>query len=197
MRQNPLGPWVKAQRGVGEKQAARLIATIGDPYWNTLHDRPRTVSELWAYAGLHVLTDGLGPSDTHLWTAVSDSLRSDPSQIPPDIRHRCAGVAAKHRKGHKSNWNNDIKTRAWLIVDRCIVQIDPACKAREYDHIDCDCSPYRVVYDLRKRHTANTHAEWTDGHRHQDAMRIASKELLKDLWRAARDHYDTEGNPND
>jgi len=51
MRRHPLGPWCKAQHGIGEKQAARLLAAIGDPYWNTLYDRPRTVSELWAYCG--------------------------------------------------------------------------------------------------------------------------------------------------
>ena len=60
MRRHPLGPWVKAQKGIGEKQAARLLASIGDPYWNTLHQRPRTVSELWAYAGMHVI-NGASP----------------------------------------------------------------------------------------------------------------------------------------
>jgi hypothetical protein len=28
---------------------------------------------------------------------------------------------------------------------------------------------------------------WSDAHRHADALRIVSKELLKQLWRAARD----------
>ena len=41
-------------KGVGEKQGARLIAAIGDPYWNGLEQRPRTVSELWAYCGYSV-----------------------------------------------------------------------------------------------------------------------------------------------
>lgn len=51
LRTHPLGPWVKTTKGVGAKQAARLLAAIGDPYWNDLHDRPRLVSELWSYAG--------------------------------------------------------------------------------------------------------------------------------------------------
>lgn len=55
MKDHPLGPWVKGAVGVGLKQGARLIAAIGDPYWNTLHDRPRTVSELWAYCGYSVI----------------------------------------------------------------------------------------------------------------------------------------------
>ena len=54
IRKHPLAGWIKTQKGVGEKQAARLLAVLGDPYWNTLHDRPRTVSELWAYCGYSV-----------------------------------------------------------------------------------------------------------------------------------------------
>lgn len=65
---HPIGPWIAEQKGLGYKTMARLIAEIGDPYWMTRHvpdpdnperlivveDRPRTVSELWAYCGLHV-----------------------------------------------------------------------------------------------------------------------------------------------
>lgn len=52
MRKHPLGPWVKAQKGIGDKQAARLLGVISDPYWHSAEERPRTVSELWAYCGL-------------------------------------------------------------------------------------------------------------------------------------------------
>ncbi len=51
MRHHPLGPWMKSRKGIGDKQGARLLAAIGDPYWNTLHNRPRTVSELRSYCG--------------------------------------------------------------------------------------------------------------------------------------------------
>lgn len=60
MKRHPLGPFVAATPGLGLKQTARLLAAIGDPYWNDLHDRPRTVSELWAYCGMHV-TAGTAP----------------------------------------------------------------------------------------------------------------------------------------
>lgn len=52
VKAHPLGPWITAQRGVGLKQGGRLLGAIGDPYWNTLEDRPRTLAELWAYCGL-------------------------------------------------------------------------------------------------------------------------------------------------
>ena len=41
-----------SQPGVGLKQAGRLLAVTGDPAWNSLHERPRTLAELWAYCGL-------------------------------------------------------------------------------------------------------------------------------------------------
>jgi len=54
MKNSPLGPFVKQAQGVGEKQAARLLAAVGDPYWHSRDERPRTVGELWAYCGLDV-----------------------------------------------------------------------------------------------------------------------------------------------
>lgn len=60
LRRHPLGGWVKATVGIGEKTGARLLAAIGDPAWNDLHQRERTLGELWAYCGYHVI-DGAAP----------------------------------------------------------------------------------------------------------------------------------------
>jgi hypothetical protein len=171
MRKHPLGPWAKAQRGIGEKQAARMLATIGDPYWHTLHNQPRTVSQLWAYCGLHVLTGG------------------DSDLAPRDTQCAAEGVAARRTKGVKSNWSTLAKTRAWLCVESCMKQIDAPCKGEEGigHHIAaCKCSPYRIKVDQRRTHTLLTHPEWKPGHSLNDGMRVASKELLKDLWREAK-----------
>ena len=54
MRQHPLGPWQKAQRGIGEKQLARLLNVIGDPYWNAAKNQPRRVSDLWSSGHQHM-----------------------------------------------------------------------------------------------------------------------------------------------
>lgn len=52
LRAHPLGAWVAATVGVGEKQGARLIAAIGDPAYNHAEGRPRRgPAELWAYCG--------------------------------------------------------------------------------------------------------------------------------------------------
>lgn len=188
MRKHPLGPWVKVQRGVGEKQAARLLATIGDPYWNTLHDRPRTVSELWAFCGLHVLPASQPMRDTHSALAGGDSSPTggDTGQTQRDTHAQAAGVAARRQKGQRSNWSTLAKTRAYLIAESMLR------------------AGNRETYDRRKAATegrlhaapcvrcgpsgkpAQTGTPWSDGHRHADALRITSKELLKQLWREAR-----------
>lgn len=172
MRKHLLGPWVKAQVGIGEKQAARLLAAIGDPYWNTAADRPRTVSALWAYCGLHVLPASQERNDTQSVLAGGDQT----GDSHPDLRIRdthgtTVGVAARRRKGQRANWSTTAKTRAYLIALSCIKQ------AR---------SPYRATYDQRRAHTAVTHPEWTDGHSHNDAIRVTSKAILRDLWIEAR-----------
>jgi hypothetical protein len=90
MRAHPLGAWQKRTIGVGEKQLARLLGVIGDPYWNARDDRPRTVSQLWAYCGLHVLPAG-GHSALDAQSPLAagrDSLLG--SQTFPDIHMTCA-----------------------------------------------------------------------------------------------------------
>lgn len=157
LRANPLGPWVRETKGIGEKQGGRLVATIGDPYmrpallleggeWDPA--RPRTVSELWAYCGLK------------------------PGQ--------------RRKRGELANWSATAKMRAWNVAGSML-------KAGN-----------REVYDKRKAATegrlhgsecvrcgpsgepAQPGSAWSDGHRHADALRVVSKEILKELWREAR-----------
>lgn len=177
MRAHPLGAWQKATLGVGEKQLARLLACIGDPYWNTTADAPRTVSQLWAYCGLSVLpVTGQGPADTHPESAGDGApLRG--------------GVAVKRRRGERANWSATAKSRAWLIAASCLKQ---------------DRSPYRKLYDdARLKHAEAVHAApcaqcgpagkpaqpgsaLRPGHQHARGMRVMSKEILKDLWAESR-----------
>lgn len=183
LRQHPLHGWVKATIGVGEKQAARLLAAIGDPYWNTLHNRPRTVSELWAYAGYKVIPADHTVADAHVRGVGGDQSDGDPGQGTRAAHPGITGVAVCRRKGQRANWSTVAKMRAYLIAESCIKQ------AR---------SPYRAVYEQRRAHTAVTRPDWTAGHSHNDALRVVAKEVLKDLWRAARDvHQQAGGHPAD
>ena len=95
MRRHPLYGWVKNSIGVGEKQAARLLATIGDPYIaerviktkdgkiQDIVTGPRTAREFMSYCGYGIGEDG---------------------------------QARRRKKGEKSNWNVDAKMRAYLIA---------------------------------------------------------------------------------
>lgn len=170
LRRGSIYPWVKAQVGLGDKQVARLLASIGDPYWHLVEDRPRTVSELWAYSGLHVLPASHNDHETHGIHAGGDQT-SNPGQRSDAAHRETAGVAARRRKGQRSNWSTDAKTRAFLCATSCIKQ---------------ERSPYRAVYLTRRSRTAETHPEWSAGHSHADGLRIASKAILRDLWREAR-----------
>jgi hypothetical protein len=154
---------VKQTRGVGEKQAARLLAAIGDPYIrpemvradDTVEPtRPRTVSELWKYAGYK-------PGD-------------------------------RRRKGQKVNWSTVAKTRAFLIAEKC-VQTGKAADTRYYQlyakrkaHTEGRLHTEACPPCGRKGNPAAAGTPWRDGHRHADALRIVAKEVLKDLWREAK-----------
>lgn len=194
MRAHPLGPWVKQARGVGEKQAARLLASIGDPYWNTLHDRPRTVSELWAYSGYHVLRTGQSSHDTHTGLAGPGQAGGDPGHTKSDAQIALAGVAATRTRGQRANWSATAKMRAHLVAVSIV-------KAG---------GPYREVYDAtRAKYDGAQHAteckrcspsgkpapvgsELSAGHQHTRALRAVAKEVLRDLWREAKRIHESE-----
>lgn len=207
VRRHPLGPWVKQARGVGEKQAARLLAAIGDPYWNDLHNRPRTVSELWAYCGYHVIRTGHGYHDTQEYVAGSvqppaghaalETQAPDASGIQPGsnpdhltgaAHEATVGVAAARARGQRANWSATAKMRAYLVAASIV-------KAG---------GPYREVYDAgRAKYADAVHqvdckrcgpagkpalvgSQLSAGHQHARALRLVAKEVLKDLWREAK-----------
>lgn len=190
MRRHPLHPWVKAQKGLGDKQTARLLAAIGDPYWNTLHDRPRTVSELWAYCGFHVLPAGQKGTEAQsncagrVQAGEGGGLRQELAGTQDD----CAGVAPRRQRGRKANWSETARKRAWLIANSVV-------KAG---------GPYREVYDATKDKYADAihstacvrcgpagkpaqpGSPLSKAHIHARGLRAISKAVLKDLWIEAK-----------
>ncbi len=200
MRKHPLVAFQKRHKGLGEKQFARLLAVIGDPFWNDLHGRPRTVSELWAYAGFHVIrTSGSGHSlaDTQHRLAAAGST-STPATIfsSPIQPSNAAGVAPRRTRGQKSNWSEDARKRVWVIASAM-----PKFPGGHYEQVYRDA---RVKYADAKHPTecvrcgpagkpAQPGSDLSDGHKHARAIRIVAKELLKDMWRESRDLYIANG----
>jgi hypothetical protein len=187
MKAHPLGAWVKAQRGLGHKQTGRLLAAIGDPYWNARDNHPRTVSALWRYTGFDVIQTPAPTGD--------EDPGGDPDQTGCAAHLAYVGVAPRRRRGERAAWSHAGHMRAILIANSCVKQLDRTCTKTDdqpwADHIeDCRCSPYRKVYDHGRRKYAG--CDITDKHKHQRAVRLAAKEILKDLWIAARQLHTPE-----
>jgi len=175
MRKHPLGPWVKRTAGIGEKQGGRLIATIGNPAWNGLHNRPRTLGELWAYCGYHVI-DGAAPA----------RRKGQRANWNADAKMRAYLCAEACMKGLRKPCAVDEDTKRAVHVEAC------------------GCFPLRVVYDDTRTHHADAvHAApccrcgpagkpaqpgspLSPGHQHARALRAVAKEILRGLWLEAR-----------
>lgn len=177
MRHHPLGEWVKASKGVGEKQAARLLAAIGDPYWNDLHGRPRRLRELYAFCGMNVVGTSAHCGDENHGTTG-------------------AGAAPTKQRGERVTWNPDARMRLWLIASKCVM----------VGH----GGPYRTIYDEgRLKYADALHAEeckrcgpkgqpaqpgtpLSASHQHARAVRLIAKQILRDLWTAAKTIHEGE-----
>lgn len=172
MKTHPLGPWVQRTIGVGLKQGGRMIAAIGDPYWNDRDDRPRRgPAELWAYCGYHTVPFG-------------GHLRSDNQGSTAPGRN----VAAKRRRGERANWNADAKMRTFLVAEKAIMfrhspyrPVYDAARAKHAEAVHSEpcprCGP--------AGHPAQPGSPLSDGHKHARALREVAKAILRDLWREA------------
>jgi hypothetical protein len=162
---------MKPIAGVGEKQFARLLAVIGDPYWNDLHDRPRTMRELRAYCGWHIIETGHADN-------------------PPDDRNKpLVGVAPKRQRGSQSNWNDEARKRVWLIAESCMKQRTSIYRD-VYDNArkqyDGTTHPAVCVRCGPKGKPAQIGSPRSAGHQHAMALRKVAVAFLADVWRESR-----------
>lgn len=171
VRRHPLWQFMKPIAGVGEKQFARLLAVIGDPYWNDLHNRPRTMRELRAYCGWHVIEQG------HADNPTSDSKR------------RSVGVAPKRQRGAQSNWNDEARKRVWLIAESCMKQRNSVYRdvydSARKQYADT-VHPTACVRCGPKGKPAQVGSPRSAGHQHAMALRKVAVAFLADLWREAK-----------
>lgn len=156
LRAHPLGPWMKAQKGIGEKQGARLLAVIGDPYLNAQTGQPRTVSQLWAYCGHGDPTRRRrkGMTQADLFTLGNPVAKSRLWLIS------CACIKAQG-------------PYADVYYARKVATVD-----RTHTGECVRCGP--------SGHPAQPGSAWSDAHRHADALRVTGKTILRDLWLEAR-----------
>lgn len=167
LRKLPLYPWISSQVGLGEKQMGRLLGAIGDPYLRPIFDDDNN------------LVEEVPRTVSQLWAYCGYGVEN--------------GEAPRRRKGVQGNWNETARMRVRLISESCIKQ----------SH-----SPYRTVYDeAREKYEdalhpvvcvrcgpsgkpAEANSPLSDGHKHARALRIVSKEILKDLWIESKRLYE-------
>jgi hypothetical protein len=177
MRHHPLGEWVKNSKGVGEKQAARLLASIGDPYWNDLHNRPRRLRELYAFCGMSVVG-----------AAAQSTCESQ--------RSASGGAAPTKQRGERVTWNPDARMRLWLIASKTVMvghggpyrQVYDEGRLKYADAIHAEeckrCGP--------KGKPAQPDSPLSAAHQHARAIRLIAKAILRDLWTAAKNIHEGE-----
>lgn len=178
------GPFIDARLGVGAKGIGRLLGAVGDPLWNGPAGRPRRgPAELWAYCGYHTIPAG-------------DHVSSDTQALcVPGVN-----VRPRRQRGIQSNWNLRAKVAAFCVADSAYRQ-----------------GHYRPFYVAKKEaavtktHTVEcrnrvrppgkpngcatvAHPEWGEpgspwraGHQHQHSISMVAKQVLQDLFVAARD----------
>jgi len=180
IRKHPLGPFVKNSKGVGEKQAARLLRTIGDPYWNELHDRPRKLRELYRFCGMDVVNTSA--------QTLTDS-------------HGCngPGVAPSKQRGEKVHWSPDARMRLWLVANQCVKE-----PGTSWPDGPQPTWRYREVYEQgRTKYADAIHtteckrcgpkgkpalegSPLSAAHQHARAIRLICKAILRDLWQESK-----------
>lgn len=118
MKAHPLGEWVERNLGLGFKTCGRLIGMLGDVYWNPLTDTPRSLGQLNAYCGLHVI-DGAAARRTKgvqsnwntkikalLWVMADSAFKKNPSRLRDIYLARREHTNETHpdwTKGHSHN----------------------------------------------------------------------------------------------
>lgn len=171
MRKHPLGPFVKNSKGIGEKQAARLLASIRDPYWNDLHNRPRKLRELYRFCGM-------------------DVVNTSAQKVPASQVSVGAGVAPSKQRGEKVHWSPDARMRLWLIASKCVMvghggpyrAVYDEGRAKYADAVhttECKrCGP--------KGKPALEGSPLSAAHQHARAIRLICKAILRDLWEESK-----------
>lgn len=179
MKKHPLGPFVKQAKGVGEKQAARLIAATGDPYWADRTEKtsdgkiisivssPRTLREFLAYCGYGIAPGG--------------------------------GEARRIQKGMdqkqlKALGTPEAKMRVYLIANSIV-----KTKGEYRDVYDTAREKYEMaVHTVECKRCgpsgkpAQPGSLLSAGHQHARALRLVSKKVLTDLYFAAKDWHESE-----
>ncbi len=157
VKAHPLGEWIGAQIGVGEKQAGRLLGVLGDPSTRvdpeTGEAIERTVSQLWSYCGY---------GDAKLQAR----RRGEKANWNATLKMRAFLIAESCIKQSASPYR--------AVYDEARAKYADAVHADECKR----CGP--------SGKPAQPGSPLSDGHKHARALRLVAKTFLRDLWEEAR-----------
>ena len=154
VKELPVYAWSESVRGSGALGLATIVAEAGDL---AMYDGP---AKLWKRLGY-------APYDGHAGsTWKRESWR--PRALTKDE------WIANPFSGERYALMSQIAT--WLVNAQWI-----AAGKSESGEGKAN-GPYGEVYARRRKQTLAAHPDWTDGHRRKDALRIAMKAFLCDLW---------------
>jgi hypothetical protein len=156
--QLPIYSWIEGVRGAGALGLATIIAETGD-----LSNYPNP-AKVWKRLGFAPY-DGFAGSTWKRETWRPRTLKSEEWIANPFSGER---YALMHQ------------IAVWLVNAQWIGKAKTESGEGEPN------GPYGEVYAARRKHTMQTHPDWSDGHRRMDALRVTMKAFLKDLhveWR--------------
>jgi hypothetical protein len=159
----PVYQWVEKVHGAGALGLATICAEAAalkpDGSYATLSDYP-TIAKLWKRLGFAPF-DGHAGSTWKRATWRPRMLTAEEWTQNPFSGERYAFMNQIAKFLIMAQWKSAKKTGA-----------DEGSPT----------GPYGQVYADRRKATAIAHPEWTKGHSHSDAIRIAMKKFLADLW---------------
>jgi len=170
LRKHPLSAWQRRTLGIGEKTLARFIAVVsanGDPSWNAKYERQRTLAELRAFCGMHV-------------------VGADSDQADGEDQISSVGVAPRRRKGHVVNWSTTAKTRLFLMAEPCIKNRNSAYRPVYDAAREKYAEAIHLAPCLRcgpKGKPAQVGSPLSDGHKHARGIRMVMRAILHDVYR--------------
>jgi hypothetical protein len=150
----PIFPWIESVHGAGALGLATIVAEAGD-----LANYPNP-AKLWSRLGFAPF-DGLAGSSWKRATWRPRALTADEWTAHPFSGER---YALMHQ------------IAVWLVNAQWIGKAKTQSGDGEPD------GPFGEIYAARRKHTIGTHADWSDGHRRMDALRVTMKSFLAQLW---------------
>jgi hypothetical protein len=150
----PVFPWIESIRGAGALGLATVIAEAGDL------SNYATPPKLWKRLGFAPY-DGHAGSTWKRPTWRPRTLSAEEWVENPFSGERYALMA---------------QIATWLVNAQLVGKAKTASGKSEAN------GRYGEIYIKRRAVTEASHPDWTDGHRHKDALRVTMKAFLKALW---------------